>query len=676
MYYLMSVICIIGVNFYICMIISSKKNSIVRMITDANNLFLIQYLISSIVFIAFEQFSVQRTLVLTCLFSIIGCVVVYVKRKKFVIEGESQQKNNRTDMIFLCLLLIICIPLIRVTSEDINASTDLGAYFAHTAVFSMGKSESIHEGNEIGKISEAVDQETKELQKELTIYYQNEGEDNRYLFALSTWCAIPALFGKMFGFWKCMISLNWIYIVLSLNMMHLAEKISKNKYGKYLSIGVFSLSPLILYVGKAGLSELVMVYLLVLSLKYLSEQKAYFDILAGICFGLIGFIHVSAFIYVPVIALFALLKSTEEKGKGFAIFNCVQITMYLFSLWYAYRISPVYIERQYARMTLDGRLSYKFLFLGITLIIIMFDILQICVYYKPIKIIEIIKKFLLSHFKLIVSFLFILILIRSIYYGYTLCFTNQFAIPDGVDAGSWNMRNRYVNSGLQAVSYLNIVNIARATGIIGFIAFIVLPFKHRDMGETSKIFYYIALYSILFFTVLQMDTPFNYYASRYFVPFVVPMIVLTLISSVESKNWCIFIIFVSIMFNRYYWPSFLEGAPQLGQYAILQDSLSVIPKDAVVFCNEKSHDVNKRLTSNLRILNDNEVYNLDSYEEVRKYFGKEKMYIISGEELEKFDKILIENTYSSQYSFGNGKNGNYEMGVGYYQIPLYIYEVD
>ncbi len=678
-----------GCCLFLCLLLCLKrhngKRSLCRLAVAANNLFCIQYLLLSGILIFFEWFSVERALIGVLIISCSFNFFVWLKKDSRKIKKEKRGfvgSVTKQEGVLVTVICLCCIPFIRLTTEDIGTVSDQGAYFIHTVRLMSDMPEVSYQLQEIGKISKSVDEGIRSMQEKQPIWYHYENSDIYYLHALKTWCVFPALFGKMFGLFHCMIAINYIYIFVVCNMFYLCEKIAENLFNVYMALGIFALAPLVLYIGKAGLTEIIMLFWGILGLRYILEKDLLHYILGGVCIGLIGFCHVSIYVYLPLITGIAFLLSTEENYNKIAYFNIVQLLLYVCSIWYTYRISPVYVEKQYARFTMHGKIEYVVLFIGLSVIVLFLIIVQYGIYQSKANIfrkikdyLHLIKKFLYTRFTIIVKLLFVLIVIKTIYNGYMLGFTEQFAIPEGYDAGSWNLRSRYINTGFQALSYLNIVNIGRATGWIGLIVFAMIPLMKHKVNENTKTFYYMALYGLIIFTVLRVDTPFNYYASRYFLPLVVPMVTITLVSFVSSKNWCIYILCVALMYNHHFWPAFLRGAPQYGQYQIMEDVLDVIPAEEVVLCNEEGDYVNARLTSNLRIINQNPVYNLKNYDEVNEFYSERDKYIISEKLLDIDADLILERIYQSQYSFGNGENGTYDMNVGTYDIPVYIYYV-
>lgn len=673
MLYIILFICGLCLCFFLCLHLKFGEKSILRYVLEANNLFCIQYLIFSSVFLYTETFSVLKPLAVLLLLDAAAAFLLIVRRHRGSRLKEIRRTEKRENVL-LGVLVFLCLPFLYLTSEDIGAVSDQGAYFLHTVVLMEGKTGEIHRLPEMNQISETVDEGLRELQDQLIAYYHEDGEDYYYIHGLNTWCCFTALFGKMLGIWNCMKGVNYLFVLVILNVFYVCEKIALHKDNVYLVTGIFALSPVVLYIGKAGLTEILMLYLFAAGLHYLLGNKRAFCLLAGICVGLTGFAHISIYVYMPAITAGAMLASTKKKWKNLAFFNIVQLFLFACSQWYAAGISPIYTKRQYFRFTLNGKLNHQTVFIIVDALIVVLAAIQLGVFLNKIKLFTRLRKLLCGHFHIFFILGLVLIVGAAAYYTYFLCFTDKFAIPEGYDAGTWNLRSRYVGAGLIAASHLNLVNMARGTGILGLLAFLLIPFGKKPLRDLSKAFYLLELYALIVFTVLQMDTPSNYYSSRYFVPFAVPLVTVALVSSVDKKSVLLCILTGALLFNRRYWFAFLQGAPQMGQYELLQDTMKVIPEGAVVLCGAESDFLNTRLTGNLRLLNQNEVYNLKNYEEVDTYYPDKEKYILSAQELDTGAGPLLSGVYLSQYSFGNGPNGTYDTIVGTYTIPIYIYK--
>lgn len=647
-----------------------KSCSLLKHLIEANNLFCIAYLIVSCIFLTFDAFAVWKSL--ACVLAVFIILLLTFIIKKVPGRQCRHEKCPKEEIVLLLVIICMIVPLIFITTEDIAADTDQGAYFLHTCILMEEKSKEVHSLSEMGKISEEADEGLGILMKDLPSFYHEGNENLYYMHALSTWCSFPALFGKMFGIWNCMKAVNYLYILLIFNFYFVCRENAARQQNIYLYIVMFALSPLLLYIGKAGLSEIAALYLVSLSLHYMFEKELWFSILSGISIGLFGYVHISMYVYMPAVTALALLESTRKKKAAY--FNIVQLVLFGMSIWYAYKISPHYVKVQYSRFTLNGKINYFIVFGCIDLIVLLCISVQIYIMKRQNTFFVTLKNILSVNYRKAAIAVSGIIFIQTVYYAYFMCFTDKFAIAEGYDAGTWNLRSNYINKGIIAASHLNLVNIGRAVGVIGLLVFIMIPFFKYELSENAKIFYYFALYGFIIFTVMQMDTPSNYYCSRYFVSVLIPMIALTVVSAIKSRDWCIYIAMAVVLYNHHFWPSFLMGAPKVGQFKLLREVLEVIPEDAIVFCNPESHMLNARLSGNLRVLNDNEVYNLDNIEQVLNAYPNRESYIISERELEVDGDLIKSNIYVSQYSFGNGVDGRYDTRVGTYEIPIYIYQ--
>lgn len=623
-------------------------------------------------FILFECFAVWKPIICLLIFDAAVMLFAFLIKHK-ICELSKFSMIEKREVVLLLFLFFIIEPFIYITAEDIGTVSDQGAYFSHTMVLMNETEKEIHTLDEIGKISFNVDEGVRSLQNSMAIFYHYDGEDYYYPHALRTWCSYTALFGKMFGLWNCMKAVNYLYIMAIINMFYICCKVASSKWGAYLSLGLLALSPLMLYIGKAGLTEVALLYLVFGALFYLLKGNTFDYILAGLFIGLIGFVHISIYVYMPIITICLFLLSSSNKKAIYT--NSIQLILFMLSLIYDYKISPIYTENQYAFLLLGEKMSYPLLFTVICLVTGAIVLYQLSFLKCKNNYILKIREFILKHYKIFVLAVILLIVFRTIYFSYYLCFTNKFGIPEGDSAGSWDLRSKYVNSGWTALSYLNIVNIARATGIIGLLLFLAIPLFKKEISNVTKVFSLCGLYALTIFTVVKMDTPFNYYGSRYFIPFLLPFITLTLVSAIKKRIWCVYVILIASVYNAHFWFAFYQGGPQVGQYEVLQDTLDTISSGSIVFLNPDSSFLNTRLASNLRILNENEVYNLVNFDEVAEFYPEKDKYIISHAALNQENtELLLSDIYLSQYSFGNGDNGTYDTGVGTYTIPIYIYK--
>ncbi|NEX02306.1 hypothetical protein SAMN04487829_1929 [Pseudobutyrivibrio sp. NOR37] len=632
----------------------------------SNVLFCIRYLIISIPLLYFDYFSVKKTLVILIFLSAAYTVISFIRKK-----GSRRVTFNK-EFLFILLLFLCVYPLIRITAQDISDVSDQGAYFKHYSLLYYGESYNSFELNEKGIISQNVDQGVDDLQKDLVCFYSKDSTIYS-IHAIKTWCVIWALFGKIFGFYNGLLSINYLYYLSALIIFYILKRVSDNRITYFGLFILYSLSPVVLYIAKAGLTESLYGLLLLAGLYALirSKNEKKWACFAGISFGISSFVHIS---YVVLIfPLFLLLYILSFFDRRYNIVNGMQMLLYACSLWYIKKLSPIYCEDQYNKLT-GGHNIELFCFISAFSIIFVFvhPFLQNKVveaekwiYIKSVF--EQQKKWFSREIK--AALILIVVLIK--YRASILINTRDYEIVG--DGASWNLRNSYVGTN-NAFYHLNIVNIARATGIVILVVVVLFPIISNHMTRELGCYYGVFLYFLFYNCVITIDTPFNYYASRYFYPILLPMVFIIFSVLPLSKNVIIACLICAVIFWWQFLPAFAQGGPKVGEYEILEDTLAKIPANSIVLMDEDSSDLNTMLTSNLRIINHNLVYNYKDKEEILNYYENQSVYVISSDEKDG-KKILVNGVYSVQGSFGNGANGSYATSVGESFVSMNIYEL-
>ncbi len=639
-----------------------------------SNFFVLAFIVFSIPQIYLESYSVLFTVLAVIIFGAVLLMILKLRRGKLYKEKKFIDK----ELLFVIVILtLISVLFLRRTAEDIRGISDQGTYFTYSILLSKGNLSVVRHINEQGIISEAVDNGLQSMRGQSTIYYTNDyyGPNTYYLHALSTWCVFPALWIKMFGMWAGMKSLLWMYLIIVLDMYGICKKIKACSRAELLAITLFALSPLTLYIAKAGLSEIVFLMLIVIAFKYILYSTKVGCFTAGIALGLIGFVHASFLIYIPII-VFVLWMACMFYDKCM-ITNVVFLIFYGLSVWYDDYISPIYIRREFTRV--GERLTHIDMYGNTWIVYVLIDFCCfLCILINILlvnsKVLQRPLQFIIRHVDIIKLICLIAILARTIEFCYKLGFTDLYAVEYDRLSTWGSLRNTYVNKGVLSWSYLNITNILRMTGIIGFLCTLLIrPSKHDFI---VKILYLVELYCLLYFLVFSCDTPLNYYASRYFVPVLLPVITLVIAASIKEKKQLGIVIIGALMYFRFFWGAFVTGAPLYGEYDYLKNALDNIPADAIVLCNPNSDYATAYLTENLRLINNNKVFSLESIDEILDYYGDKEYYVVSDDYVKLPDQFrLVTNAvYKSQWGFGNGGNGRYAMVNGDYDIPIYIYE--
>ncbi len=674
------ILCLIAAGFIAYRLFMKKEGgSIFYLFILANDIFAVSYMISSVPLIMTEKYSIRSHLIVCMALELLILIIGYMKKSRTI--GKLQLKIEKNE-IFYILSGGVVFALLRVSSEEISSYGDMGTYFQHMILMLKGGYGSRLTLGEMYTLSEAVDNHLSEM---MNVGAFGILEDNIYqMHAIGTWCVIPALFAKLFGLFNCMYGVKYLFLLSYFNILYSVEKRITNRISICIPMLMIGTAPLMLYIGKTNLSEIAVFFLvsngLLGVLRYLDDSLGY--LFVGISLGSISLVHVNGIIYIPIfmLAFFVAGILVQIYRFRFWLINVVMGAMLMFSMWYVYVIAPRYTTAQYGVISSRLRLSTIQTFLVLDIIIITGLIIQFMIIKCKLSYFNTVIK-TVSKFNRVIAMVGVCIIIgASIYYGYFLCFSDKFVLDEEMYAAStWKIRNTYVNTGIGAASYLNIINILRATGVAGGAFFLILPFFKKRAALNLKLFYFTTLLIMVVFTIYMWDTPINYYASRYFAPVLIPLIVITLTLALEKRRFILLLLMCVWIFNKQYIPSMLTCATHYGQYEILKDALANIEKNGIVMFDTYSRTLLEALMSDLHILNDNYCYSLDDYDEVTTaYASDNNIYIISKSELLDIyneAELIFCRTYTSQYSLGHGENGTYGKISGTYEIDMYIYQV-
>jgi hypothetical protein len=103
-------------------------------------------------------------------------------------------------------------------------------------------------------------------------------------------------------------------------------------------------------------------------------------------------------------------------------------------------------------------------------------------------------------------------------------------IGSGSSASAWAERDRYAGLGWASLHHLSAVNIARSVAVLPLLvvllAALAWPRTVHRQGLAARCVVLAALAALGLYSVIVKDIPFNFYGSRYFLPLVVPLVML------------------------------------------------------------------------------------------------------------------------------------------------------
>ncbi len=158
----------------------------------------------------------------------------------------------------------------------------------------------------------------------------------------------------------------------------------------------------------------------------------------------------------------------------------------------------------------------------------------------------------LTHFRYLAGTVLVCLVVVTLVKAYLLGWT-QFYMPETHNEfSSWSARSAYVDRGIKSLLHLSLLNIFFASGGLGLVAFVIIPF-HKKLGLRSKLLWTFTLVFLVVFGVYRIDVTNNYYASRYFLPILVPCLLFLFALIVKHitglKYWVVPAVVLAFIFN-------------------------------------------------------------------------------------------------------------------------------
>ena len=354
-----------------------------------------------------------------------------------------------------------------------------------------------------------------------------------YFQFLPGWPVLMALWAGVFDIARVFDTPLYLYTLSVLLFGLLLERLAPGPAGYALALGLFASSPLLLFFSKYATSEILLVFLFVFVLYFLGADSRGGAVLAAAGVLLFVVSHSSAFLYAPLLLL-PLVEAYRSGNRRLALFSLLAFGALLASLPLGHFFSPFYMRDIFVACfgflpvsdpaTAGLALVAAFYAAGFTVSIALLRRAAGPTVGGGAWVAE--AERLLP---VIVPSALALIAAWTAVRGYQLGWTDRFAQEPG--GGAWSFRAHYVGQGWSSVAHLDIVSMVMATSLVGLPTVIGLAvFRGREMlGSPTRTFLLAAvLWTLAIYTFFRVDTPFNYYASRYFLPVLVPSTLLLL----------------------------------------------------------------------------------------------------------------------------------------------------
>jgi len=634
---------------FIAAIVKSRI-SIVKLATISLGLWFCLYMFVSAVFLSLNHFNVFYIVLLSLTVSLI-LVLLRLKKIKY---AWSKIDFDLRPYIPIAIIFAVLIPFTAIKSDAIGPFNDESTFGSRTIELLYGRTNISNEFREYTMLDEEGREQLIDLQQMLPgvsrFYTDGDEEAISYIYhQLPVWPSLLALSAYLGGGIQNMGQiLTVFYMLLGLSIYFILSELCDNKWGKYVGLILVCFSPLVIYLSKVLLSELLFACIVSFSFFLLMEKEENLKLLSAFSFGALGFVHLSANIYIPAICGILFIISCYSQKRLYVLLNTLIIVLHIFSLIFSYRVNYGYTHALFTSMS--GRLkpfiginiSGSYQYMPIVLIIIFLMVLIMIQFLLTQRFNALGQKlacFIEKHSILVIRLAFIGVVLASVINGYLLAFTDHFP----VGGGTWNLRHVYLGQGYPTLLHLNIVNILMATSYISIpiIAWHLIK-KNNSWSIFQKMLGLVFSYSFLFWTVVHIDTPNNYYSSRYFMHFVVPIAIVLAISLVKKTRILIVTSLICIVTALPFNLVLLRAEIFKGYSGTLLQAASVIQKDAMVFIDSSDRVIVQALTHNLRTYNNNLVFPIETLEQLTKSHPDEQKYIISSSSFDilEYERVL------------------------------------
>ncbi len=566
------------------------KVNVLKNMALAIALFFSEYAVVSGVFFWKDSFGFEKVLLSQVFANIILVVAIYKK-------GLFKKINFKHDVCVDALpifLIVLLLPLTFNKFEIYGTGQDQGLYLAKAVELVSGNYENQLDFEEYHSLEEESDLQAYQymVDKGFTGFYVLSGRAfptvdvseikssvSGMYHGIPTFPAILALWGEIFGLEKMIHVQSAIFLSIILLAYYILENLNISKQRRFAYIILLGTSPLLLWLSKTTLTELLLTLLIILYLYFVLEDHLWAQFLAVIPLLAFSYVHVS---YLQILPLFVFINFwlyTRENNKQY-LYNNITISSGMF-LGYCMmsEASPQYFFDNLNRIYFGNvitRDNVMWWMLAITVIVIVISL-----------IVPKFKSYLTTLFEFkylseVVRLFVIFACIFFVYLGYKngFCMTPEMCANPAVGG--------YYGTGFEAFTNLPIFAYAMATGfvivplILG--VFCVSP-KTMFENRSSLIMGIMFLYTVIFQSCFIIkEIAFYYYYSRYLAVYVSVILILSALCLGKIKRNYFWIVIVISLISNLYFDSHLVAEKDFTQveWETLLDLKDVIDENSAV----------------------------------------------------------------------------------------------
>jgi len=392
--------------------------------------------------------------------------------------------------------------------------------------------------------------------------YVSTSEPARFDFQFFPgWPMVMALWAGIFGAGQAAAALAFLFALNVLLFGLLLERLTDGAIARTTTLAIFASSPLLLFFSKYTTSETLLLFLLLFVLYFVGGRSRWRAVLAAGGVLVFTLTHSSAFLYAPLLLL-PLLEAYRSEDRRMALFSLLAFGALLAGLPLGFLFSPLYLHDIFSACfgflpvndpaTAGLGLVAAFYSAGF-----FFSLALVARAARPSGRAAGWATHAERLLAIVVPPALVLIAVWTGWRGYQLGWTDRFT--QETTGGAWSSRAQYAGHGWSSLAHLDIVSMVMATSMAGLPAVLLLAILRGRAVTASPARAFLlssVLWTLAVYTFFRVDTPFNYYASRYFVPVLVPATMLLLGSLLghlpPPRSVLVLLALVALAFNAYF----------------------------------------------------------------------------------------------------------------------------
>jgi hypothetical protein len=344
------------------------------------------------------------------------------------------------------------------------------------------------------------------------------------------WPMVMALWASVFGVGQASAALVFLCALLVLLFGFLLERLSEDAAARAVTLAIFACRPSS-STSRSTTSETLPASSFVLY--FLGGASRWRAVLAAAGVLLFAVSHSSTFLYAPLLLL-PLLEAYRSADGRMALFSLLAFGALLAGLPLGHFFSPFYL-RDIFSASFGFRPVNDPAAAGLAVVAAFYAAgfaLSLAILARAVRPSPRLAAWAASAERLlsvVVPPTLVLVAVWTAWRGYQLGWTDRFTQqPPG---GAWSYRLQYAGQGWPSVAHLDIVSMVLATSLVGLPTVLMLAvLRGREVSASPARAFLLStvLWTLAVYTFFRVDTPFNYYASRYFLPVLVPATMLLL----------------------------------------------------------------------------------------------------------------------------------------------------